>query len=172
MEDFLPENLTFVCKDNREEVLLSTQSKIVVTTSGMGTYGPAPQYILSYIRQPNSLIQFTGYTAEETMGRKLQNAKDGDVVTIASVICIKRADVKYTTEFSAHAKADEMICFLKQFKHIKLLLVNHGQIEVKENFAKRIIQEIDPKNVGILDREYLYRVGHYGLIKTMSTKFE
>lgn len=172
MKDFLPENLTFVDKDTREEVLTSTENKIIVTTSGMGTYGPAPQYILSYIRQKNCLIQFTGYTAEGTMGRALKNAEDGDVVSVAGVFPVKRAAVEYTTEFSAHAKADEMIDFLKKFKDIKMLLVNHGELDVKEKFARRIVKEVPAKDIGLLGRTYLYRVGRYGLIKTMSTKFE
>lgn len=170
--NFLPQNLNFVTKENREEVLESEQSKIIVTTSGMGTYGPAPQYIIKYIRGEKNLIQFTGFTAEGTLGSRLKNAKEGEMVSVGGMLVMKMARVEYTTEFSAHAKADEMIEFLKQFTDIKLILVNHGEPAVKEKFAKRIIREIDPKNIGILDREYLYRVGHHGFIKTMSTKFE
>ncbi len=35
--------------------------------------------------------------------------------------------MKNTTKYSAHAKADEMIEFLNQFKNLKLVLVNHGE---------------------------------------------
>jgi len=172
MRDFLPENLTFVGKDSREDVLTSTKTKIIVTTSGMGTYGPAPQYILSFIRQKNCLIQFNGYTAEGTMGEKLKSAEAGETVTVAGVFPVKRARVEYTTEFSAHAKADEMIEFLKKFRNAKLVLVNHGNFDAKEKFARRVVKEVDAKDVGILGRDHLYRIGHYGLIRTMSTKFE
>lgn len=170
--DFLPQNLFFVNKENRKEVLESMESKVIVTTSGMGTYGPAPQYIIKYIQDEKSLIQFTGFTTEGTLGSRLKMAQDGDAVSISGMIAIKKAKVEYTTEFSAHAKADEMIEFLQQFEDVKLILVNHGETSVKEKFAKRILQEVNPKNVGILDRQYLYRVGPYGFIKTMSTKFE
>lgn len=170
--DFLPENLCFVSKDNRAEILESEDCKIIVTTSGMGTYGPAPQYIIKYIKQPKSLIQFTGFTTEGTLGARLKNAENGDVVPVGGMFAVKRAKVEYTTEFSAHAKANEMISFLKQFENLKLVLVNHGETTVKESFAKRIVQEVKVKDVGILGRQYLYRVGHYGFIKTMSTKFE
>lgn len=175
MRDFLPENLTFVCKDDREDVIMSEQKKIIVTTSGMGTYGPAPQYIIGYIRRKKSLIQFTGYTAEGTLGDRLKNAEVGETVKVAGVVFVKDenwATVEYTTEFSSHAKANEMIAFLKNFKQPKLILINHGQTDVKEEFAERVIKELDPKYVGILGRDYFYRIGHYGLIRTMSTKFE
>lgn len=138
----------------------------------MGTYGPAPLYIIKYIRGEKNLIQFTGFTAEGTLGSRLKNAKEGEMVSVGGMLVMKIAKVEYTTEFSAHAKADEMIEFLKQFTDIKLILVNHGEPAVKEKFAKRIIKEIDPKNIGILDREYLYRVNAYGFVKTMATKFK
>lgn len=172
MEDFLPENLTFIGKESRNEVLASNKSKIIVTTSGMGTYGPAPQYIRTYLKQKNALIQFTGYTSEGTLGERLKNTPEDEIVVVGGILCVKRAKVEYTTEFSSHAKADQMIEFLKQFKNINLILVNHGETETKEEFTKRLLKEVDEKDVGILDRSYLYRVGHYGLIKTMATGFE
>lgn len=172
MKDFLPKNLTFVDKSTRDEILNSTESKIIITTSGMGTYGPAQLYIPEYITKPNALIQFTGYTAEGTMGKMLRTTAKGEKVFISGILLKKHAIVAYTTEFSAHAKADEMILFLKKFKNLKLVLVNHGEIETKLIFSERIIDEIGPKHVAVLGRDYLYRVGPYGLIRSLTTKFE
>ncbi len=171
MKEFLPQNLTFVDKATRCEVVYSQEQKIVVTTSGMGTYGPAQIYIPEYITRKNCLLQFTGYTAEGTLGRKLKDTEQNDVVTIGSIIRKKRARVEYTTEFSAHAKADQMIDFLRQFEALRLVLVNHGETETKNKFSERIVNELDPKCVGILNREYFFRVGPYGLIRQLSTKF-
>lgn len=171
MRDFLPENLTFVGKANRYEVLNNPERKIILTTSGMGSYGPAQVYIPEYITKTMALIHFTGYSAEGTLGRRLKDTQAGEIVEIGGLIAKKRAKVEYTTEYSAHAKADEMIKFLKQFKNLKLVLVNHGEQETKEAFARRIIDEVEAKKVGILGRDYLFRVSPYGLIKTMSTKF-
>lgn len=146
--------------------------KIIVTTSGMGSYGPAQTYIPEYLSRENALIQFTGYTAEGTMGNRLKETKKGETVEVAGIIRKKRAEVEYTTEYSAHAKADEMIEFLKQFKNLKLVLVNHGEIHSKNVFANRIVEEVDTKRVGLLGREYFFRVNSYGLVKTLTTKFE
>ena len=172
MKDFFPKNLIFANEVIRGEVLSSNNCKIVLTTSGMGSYGPAQMYISKYIRIREALIHFTGYTAEGTLGARLKNAPDGSAVDVAGIVTKKHARVEYTTEYSAHAKADEMIDFLKQFENLKLVLVNHGEPEVKELFAERIVDEVDTKNVGILGRNYFYRVSPYGLVKTMSTKFE
>lgn len=45
------------------------------------------------------------------MGNRLKNTKSGEMVEVGGLIAKKRADVEYTTEYSAHAKADEMIKF-------------------------------------------------------------
>lgn len=172
MQDFFPENLTFVDRANRNAILANNSSKIILTTSGMGSYGPAQLYISHYIRNSGALIHFTGYTAEGTLGARLKATPNGETVEVGGIITKKLAQVEYTTEYSAHAKADEMITFLKQFKNIKLVLVNHGQADVKETFAERIIDEVNPKDVGILGRNYFFRVNPYGLIKTLPTKFQ
>lgn len=171
MRAFLPKNLNFVDKANRSDVLEDKKTKIIVTTSGMGSYGPAQVYIPEYISRGNALIQFTGYTAEGTLGYRLKTTKIGDFAEIGGMVIKKNANVEYTTEFSAHAKADEIIGFLKQFKNLKLVLVNHGESQTKNIFAKRIVEEVNPKKVGLLGREYFFRVDPYGLVKTLSTKF-
>lgn len=172
LKEFLPDNLQTVDDAMRMSIIRDRGTKIIVTTSGMGSYGPAQTYIPAYLPQKNALIHFTGYTAEGTLGRLLQTTETGSTVEALGLILVKRADVQYTNEYSAHAKADEMIDFLKKFENIRMVLVNHGQADVKEEFAKRILSEVDTRNVGILGSGYLFRVNNYGLIKTMGTRFE
>ena len=105
------------------------------------------------------------------MGRKIKDTPAGELINVAGLIIKKRAKVEYTSEFSAYAKADTMIAFLNQFKNIKLVLVNHGDPEVKEKFAERIAKEVEAKLVGVLSRETLFRVNTWGLVKTIPTKF-
>ncbi len=172
LKDFLPKNLIHVTKENRCNVLKDTSVKIIVTTSGMGSYGPAQTYLPEYITRKDSLIHFTGYTAEGTLGRKLKDALIGEIVDVGGVLAKKGSNVAYTTEFSAHAKADEMIEFLKQFSNLKFVLVTHGEHSTKEIFAKRILKEVNVKNVSVLGRSYFLRINHYGLVKALPTKFE
>lgn len=173
MRDFLPKNLTYVDKTNRSQILNDTNVKIILSTSGMGSYGPAQVYIPEYITRKNALIHFTGYCAEGTLGYKLKNANLGEMVEMSGMVLKKRAQVEFTTEYSAHAKADEMIAFLKQFNQPKLILINHGEENVKRIFAERVAEEVElAKRVGILSRDYFFSVNQYGLEKTLSTKFE
>lgn len=172
MLDFLPKNMGFVDGDMRATILQDINPKIIVTTSGMGSYGPAQVYIPTFIKHKNCLIHFTGYTAEGTLGNRLATTPVGEVVKIGGLLVEKQAKVCYTTEFSAHAKADEMIHFLQQFHHINMIIVNHGEPSTKDAFAKRLLKEVDSKEIGIATREYFFRVSPYHLLKTLPTKFE
>ena len=169
--NFLPENLTYVDESIRETIIDSNESKIIVTTSGSGSYGPAPMYFQRYLTNPNALIHFTGFLFEGSLGRMLKEAKIGDFVKVSGILLKKYAEIQYTSEFSAHAKADEMISFLNGLKNIKAVLVNHGEVEVKEKFAQRIVNEVDAKDVAILDRNYFFRISPWGISKSLSTKF-
>ena len=172
MMDFLPENFMFVDKPMRNSFLHEDDScKIILTSSGMGSYGPARSYIPAFLGRQRMLIHFTGYTAVGTMGRTIKDTPDGEIVGVAGLLIKKRAKVEYTSEFSAHAKADTMIDFLNQFSKLKLVLVNHGEPEVKEVFAKRILNEVNAKEVGVLNRDHVFRIGPWGLIKTIPSKF-
>lgn len=170
--DFLPEGVVRV-EDNelRKELVENQKCKIIVTTSGMGSYGPAQTYIPAFIHNPNALIHFTGYCAEGTLGYRLKNTAKGDVVEVGGIKTIKRADVEFTNEFSAHAKADELIKFLQKFEKAMFVIVNHGEAKTKDIFANRILKEVDVENVGILGREYFYRIDKDGFVKSVSTEF-
>ena len=171
MKDFLPENLQYINNDNRLDIVSSAKPKIVLTSSGMGSYGPAQTHIPVVIQRKNALIHFTGYMAENTLGRRLKDTTYGESVVVGGLLIKKFADVEYTSEFSAHAKADEMIEFLQKFKNLKLVLINHGEIDTKESFANNVVENVETKNVGILGRDFFFRVNPYGLVKTMGTKF-
>lgn len=172
VEDFLPKNLTFVDSEIRETLLNTREEKIIVTTSGMGTYGPAQVYIPYFISQRQSSILFTGYTAEGTLGERLKNTEKGDFVQIGGLICKKKADVAYCNQFSAHAKQEELIELLMKFNNLRAVLVNHGEKDTKQKFAEKVLGTLNLRNVAIQDRDFLFRIGSYGIIKSLSTKFK
>lgn len=171
MRNFFPTNLTWVSSEDRQEVIANREPKIIVTTSGMGSYGPATAYLPAFIPECNTLIQFSGYTAEGSLGYRLKETETDEPVLACGLMLKKRARVEYTTEYSAHAKADEIIEFLKKFNNLKMVLVNHGKPEVKEEFATRIMEEVKPKNVGILGDGYVFMLSCYGFEKTIRAHF-
>ena len=90
--------------------------------------------------------------------------------------------MKFTSEFSAHAKQDELLDFLKKFEKLKLVLINHGSDSSKDTYSTLVKeqlvvneQEEDKKNhsvdVGILG-DYYFRINGYGLVSPpKTTKF-
>ena len=90
----------------------------------------------------------------------------GELFELNGVMTYKRAKVYTTTEFSSHAKQDELLDFMRQFTNLKTILVNHGDADVKKIFAKKITEEISPKHVAILGPNHTMRVGAYGLLKS------
>ncbi len=163
-KDFLPKNLHFVNPKAREEILSGGALKILITTSGMLSNGPAKVYVPIFLEHPNSLIHLVGYAAEETLARKLLDAKRDDTVTIGSKIYHKRAVVKTTREKTSHATEDELLKLINLFTNVRFLGINHGNTDVKEVFYEDILKECPNVDaVGILDREHMfafYRIGY------------
>lgn len=172
MKKFLPYNFKCVDYDTRQHLLYGSQQKIIVTTSGMGTYGPAMTYIPHFVQQRNALIYFTGYCAEGTMGRKLMDAPNNEFIMLgkneSGLMVMKRADVEYTTEFSAHSRSNDLIKLLSCFSNIRAIIINHGEKATKKTFAEKVYTELGIKNIGIIDRETIFRVSKYGIEKTIS----
>lgn len=162
-----PNNSHEITYENRQEIINSPdkKSKIVITSAGMGTNGPAPMHIASVLPDRNGLIIFTGYQAEGTLGRILQETLYGQKVIIEGREVIKKATVVYTTEFSSHAKADELIAFLNKFSNLKSVSINHGSYESKNAFLERVANEVSTKNVSILEESCSFRYNPYGLVK-------
>ena len=171
MKDFLPENFVFpIGKDERMDVIQSKSQKIIVTSSGNGSYGPAQLYLPQFLPRNDTFIAYTGYTPVGTVGAAMKDAKTGSMVKTGGVVVTKQAEVEYFTEFSGHAKADALIEFLKQFEKLKLVLVNHGEPETKLEYAGRVEKEINVESVGVLDRDYFFRIDSNGLIRSIPAK--
>lgn len=169
MEEFLPKHFQYVTTEQlRNKLVTDDKCKIIVTTSGMGKHGPAQMYIPSVIEKDKAMIQFTGYCAEGTYGRILQETAEEEEIVLGGLLLTKKAEINFTTEFSSHAKADEIINLLKQFDKKLSIIVNHGRTESKQVFAKRLRTSLNTKKVGVIDNDTVFRVGPYGIVKTIT----
>ena len=177
--NFFPENLQFVDDKTRPGILSSSEGKIIISTAGMGSNGPAKEYIKRLLPNPNALIYFPGYTSEGTIGRRVFEAEKDSTVLINGQEIIKRATVLQTLEFSSHAMADELLEFYCMFAP-KAILFNHGTLECKEALEKKtnellfkpkkyedsnIEENSSKKRTGILGNGYVYRINQYGIDK-------
>ncbi len=168
--DFIPERKNFLPSALR---LLSSKGSlkyvsigfgIYIITGGMGSNGPSSAYLKVLLPNPDALIQFSSYCAEDTLGRKLQETENGEEVQIGGTPVKKLADVRFTSELSGHAKADELLEFLSEFKKIKALLITHGAISQREAFRKLAEKANVAKEVVIIDRNNYVRLNPWGIL--------
>lgn len=167
LKNFKPRNFIQVNNTNRDEAILS-KTGIIVTTSSMATHGPAQTHIPAILENANGVIYFVSYCAENTLGRDLLDAKDEEFVIVNNSYELKKkCIIDSTTEMSSHAKADELITFIQKFKNLKLVIVNHGEEEVKEQFISNLLSlDIPSVNLG----RAKVNINQYGFIKRLVRK--
>lgn len=153
----------------RDTVINSRKPKIIIATSGMGTYGPSYEYITSLKYRSDVLIHFLGYLAEGTLGRILQ---DEEAYKQKHGLDFKEneehAQIKFTNELSFHAKKDELLDFLKKFRKINCLLLNHGNFDSTKKYHEYVKKRITIKDIETLNSSTVYRIGAYGFIKSFT----
>lgn len=166
-KNFFPYNIQFVDNKTRPALLNSTERAIFISTSGMGSNGPAATYIPHFLSNPNALLYIPGYASEGTLAKKIVEADYGEEILFKDGhSVIKNAEVKQTGEFSSHATADQIIEFFLQFAPLSILF-NHGEPKNKEALEARAQKELGIKKTGILGMGYVYRVNSYGIDKAV-----
>jgi Cft2 family RNA processing exonuclease len=101
--------------------------------------GPVMGYAQKLMSDPNSKIHLTGYQADETPGRMLQD--EGKLPYGENDKPIKVACAYEKYDLSAHPGQQEMIDSLKKWSPKKIFLV-HGDKEVMPVFQQRIRDEL------------------------------
>lgn len=168
IKDFIPKRAIPV--NDKKQVTSLRMPKIVVTTSGMGNFGPAREYIPFYISEKYVAIYLTGYASPESNSRKILEAEEGEIIKVSGIMKEKHAVVKSTGEFSSHARKEDLIDLVKQFKKINMVLLNHGDEEAETSLSKECYMLPNVKDVGIVDGRTNFRINCFGLVKTLSVK--
>lgn len=164
MTHFFPTNLQFVDDKTRPAVMNYNGGQIIITTSGMGTNGPAREYVPHFLKKPKALMYFPGYLSEGTIGRRMYEAEYGETIMIHGEPVVKNAEVLQTLQFSSHATADELEEFYSMFSP-RSILFTHGTLDRKEALEIRTKRELGIKKTGILGMGYVFRVNSYGIDK-------
>ncbi|MBA2861347.1 MBL fold metallo-hydrolase [Methanococcus maripaludis] len=101
----------------------SKEPCIIISTSGMVQGGPVLQY-LSLLKNPRNKIILTGYQAEGTIGRSLEEGAT-EVKPFKRAIPVNGKVVKI--EFSAHADYNSLLRFMKKIPQPSKAIVMHGE---------------------------------------------
>ena len=159
-KDFLPQNLTFVeDKELRKFLKHDNTPKIIVASSGMGSYGPSQNYIDRFSVNPNALIHATGHLSPNSKLGMLRESND-----IEATFCD-------TDEFSAHAKLEALKGFIKPFNHenLKSIDVTHGEPNVKDDFSKDLEETFSIKT-HVLSANVTFRITSDGIVQTFERR--
>ena len=74
-----------------------------------------------------------------------------------------------TTEFSSHAKSDELIALLRNLGIVNTIMINHGQIESQYMLKDKIVAEKIGKRVEVLSGHTI-TISKWGILKLMGAK--
>lgn len=177
MRDFLPKNFHFVLSKERhqvcEKLLDSPNPSIIISPSGMASYGAVKTFITKAISQNDVLIIFPGYCSKDSKGHELINTPKGTEIEYGGYSQIRNCDVAISGEISAHAKRDELLAFLKDMAEPKSILINHGEENDKLEFSNYLKQHFSPETkVEIFDPDYGYAVNSNGIYEVFPSSFQ
>ncbi len=112
--------------------------QIIISSSGMAEAGRILHHLANNIDNPNNIVLIVGYSAENTLGRKL--AEKVPTVKIFGEEHQLNAEVIVFNSFSAHADANELIGYVNKFDKNKLkrIFLVHGDKDQQDKYKIRL----------------------------------
>ena len=114
-------------------------SCIIISASGMAEGGRVLHHLKNNIENPNNLILFVGYAAQETLARKIMDG--APEVSILGDVHKVKAQIKQMDYFSAHADQKGLLDYLKYSpaKKLKNIFLVHGEEEQALPLKEKIL---------------------------------
>jgi metallo-beta-lactamase family protein len=110
---------------------------MIISASGMCEGGRILHHLKNNISDPRSTILLTGYQAENTLGRKIEER--WDEVPIFGEPTRLRAEVAELHALSGHADREEMLAWMKPIAGgLKNVFLVHGEPDQQTAFVKAI----------------------------------
>ncbi|MCX6171021.1 MAG: MBL fold metallo-hydrolase [Ignavibacteriales bacterium] len=131
--------LTYVTSSEESKKLNSISGPcIIISSSGMCEAGRILHHLANNIENPNSIILMVGYSAENTLGRKLIDGEKkvsifGDEYNVAAEVIVMQS-------YSAHADENELIAYTSKLdkNQMQQIFLVHGEIDQQEIYKKHL----------------------------------
>ncbi len=153
-KNFLPDNLIIVeDKAMRRQIISdSITPKIVAASSGSASYGASQAYLNAHYTNPKYMVHSAGHLFPES---KLGRMRDDPNA---------KALFRGTGEFSAHARQEKLVNFVKPFdpKNVLGVGIHHGEEVSKDLLANELINE--GYKTFILNSNFKFRFNSSGLV--------
>jgi len=115
---------------------------IIISASGMATGGRIMHHLSNRLSRSDTTVLFTGYQAEETLGRELIDGAKTAVIFGERIPVAAR--ILTLTNFSAHADQREIMDWLKQMPSApKKIFLTHG-----EDGPRTVLKGVIEKELG------------------------
>lgn len=160
VQNFAKQEEPFFCEEGtppiipirspRERPLAIARPSVVIASSGMLSGGASVWYARTLLERENAAIFISGYTDEESPGRKLQQLNTGDTIELEGKELTVRAAVK-RFNLSAHADKIGLTQVINRVNPRHLILI-HGSI----NALHELFQS------GELSKKYLVHIPEVG----------
>jgi metallo-beta-lactamase family protein len=110
---------------------------MVISASGMCEAGRVLHHLKNNIGDPRNTVLITGYQAENTLGRKIEE-RHPEVPIFGDLLPL-RAEVQKLDALSGHADRDEMLTWMKPLAgSLKKVFLVHGEPDQQVAFAAAI----------------------------------
>ena len=115
--------------------------KVIVSASGMATGGRVLHHLKRYAPDPRSTILFAGFQAAGTRGAAM--VAGAETIKIHGEHIPVRAEVDNLAMLSAHADADELLRWLRNFQRPpRMTFITHGEPTASDVLRRRIQDEL------------------------------
>jgi metallo-beta-lactamase family protein len=129
-----------VTSDQSKLINEDSSPKVILSASGMCEAGRIRHHLKHNLWRSNSTILFVGYQSEGTVGRKLMDGATS-VRLFGEEIAV-RAKIANLSGISGHADRDMLLDWLgKMGQKPRRVFVNHGDDEVCDHFAAKIMEQ-------------------------------
>ncbi|PIR57000.1 MAG: hypothetical protein COU72_03315 [Parcubacteria group bacterium CG10_big_fil_rev_8_21_14_0_10_41_35] len=109
---------------------------MIISASGMMEAGRVLHHLKNNIENPNNTILITGFQAENTLGRRIQDGVKS--IRIFNREYRVRAQVVTAPALSAHADQKELLDYIANTKGLKKLFLVHGEQGIINMFAELV----------------------------------
>lgn len=115
--------------------------KVIISASGMATGGRVLHHLKRYASDPKNAVLFAGFQAGGTRGAAMMSGVES--IKIHGEYVPVRAEVKNLDMLSAHADADEILRWLRDFKMPpRMTFITHGEPAASDALRHRIEEEL------------------------------
>ena len=113
----------------------SNEPCIIIASSGMMTAGRVVSYLKYLLPDPNNVVLFVGYSAENTTATEIKQGNK--VIKVDGETVPNRAQIYDLNSFSSHSNYNQLMAYLTEVNYNKVCLV-HSNFESKVGFGNTL----------------------------------